>query len=56
MDDFSQALEFKKDFLPAHLAMAVTYERLGMLEKARETLEAAPEETKDSHGEVLLRK
>ena len=56
MVDFGEALDFKPDYLSAHFGIVLTYIRTGMLEKARETLEAAPDETKDSKGNVLGRK
>ncbi len=53
MHDFSEALEFKGDYLPAHFGIVVNYMATGMPDKAREALQAAPEETKDSQGNIL---
>ena len=56
MQDFDSALEFRPDFLAAHFGIVANYMATGTPEKAREALEAAPEETKDSEGNILARK
>ena len=56
MDDFASALEFKPDYLGAHLGIVVTYQRTGMPDKARQALEDAPEETIGPNGIVIATK
>jgi len=53
--DFEEAIRLKKDHLPAHLGLAIAYEKKGMHEKAVEILDSAPEEMK-LHGKVMATK
>lgn len=53
--DFEEAIRLKKDHLPAHLGLAIAWERKGEHDKAMEILNSAPEQMK-LHGEVIANK
>jgi len=53
--DFEEAIMLKKDFLPAHLGLAITWERKGEHDKAMKILNSAPEQMK-LYGDVIASK
>lgn len=53
--DFEEAIKLKKDHLPAHLGLAIAWERKGEHDKAMKILNSAPEQMK-LHGEVIANK
>lgn len=53
--DFEEAIKLKKDHLPAHLGLAVAWEKKGEHNKAMKILNSAPEQMK-LHGEIIANK
>lgn len=53
--DFEEAIRLKKDHLPAHLGLAIAWERKGEHDKAMKILNSAPEQMK-LHGEIIANK
>lgn len=56
MQDFESALELKSDYLPAHFGIADTYKAMGKMDEAAKAFESAPDEMKDSEGNVIASK
>ena len=46
IQDFEEAIRIKPDHLPSFFSLAIAYEKKGMTDKAKMTLDSAPEETK----------
>jgi len=55
MEDFTEAINIKKDYLPAYLGLAVTYKTQGQEKEALEILEAAPEEMRTGNNVTVTR-
>lgn len=53
--DFKEALELKGDFLPAYFGLYYVYRDQGLKDKARASLDSAPEELR-LHGKVCATK
>ena len=53
--DFEEAINLKNDHLPAHLGLAIAWEKKGEHDKAVKILNSAPEQMK-LHGKVIANK
>jgi tetratricopeptide (TPR) repeat protein len=52
IEDFEEAIRIKPDHLPSYFSLALAYGAKGMSDKAKQIIEAAPEETK-LNGKVV---
>ena len=52
IEDFEEAIRIKPDHLPSYFSLTIAYQKKGMIEKANQMLDTAPDEMK-VNGEVV---